>query len=162
MSCPNITNGMNYCFRTKSVSLKYNKKERLVLYGKQLSPFVLLMRVRGTYQGWLEPLVNIDMILLPYGVDICLGCSCDMKLNQIINMTVDPSIGNLTQRCPQYYVSMTVVCFREVGLCEVSTHTGLKASFLDQNQTPPSVLMILFLKHCSSSVINCVANLCSR
>lgn len=47
MSCPNITNGMNYCLRTKSVSLKYNKKERLVLYGEITFLFCVIDESKG-------------------------------------------------------------------------------------------------------------------
>lgn len=129
MSCPNITNGMNYYLRTKSVSLKYNKRERLVLYGKQLSSFALLMRVRGTYQGWLEPVVNIDKILLLYSVAIFLGCLCDIKLNRIVILTVYPSIGNMSQHwskyCAEFQWQSTL--FEEARLSKVRTHAHLNA-----------------------------------
>lgn len=54
------------------------------------------MRISVTYQGWLEPLVSIDNILLLYSVAIFLECLCDIKLNRIIIMTADPSIDNMS------------------------------------------------------------------
>lgn len=53
MSCPNITNGMNYCLTTKSASLKCYKREEKVPF------FAFLMSLGGEKEVDLIPLVNI-------------------------------------------------------------------------------------------------------
>lgn len=74
---------------------------------------------RETYQGWLEPLVNIDEILLLYGVAIFLRHACDIKLNRIIILTADPSIGNTSQHLMILcWVSMAIF-FVEARLSKV-------------------------------------------